>query len=548
MRRLPGLPHSDCPCSFPIRPRVPPTHFVFPAIMMAPDSPFILTRRMALPVPGAAETENSRGSIQLFPWTVDSAAQLFNGKWRASEHWASMVSEFSDAFLVGYGGNLYILRTSSQSPACVSLKGTETADRADEAPQVAWGLRSSHPFDPLALLADHRRIFVLNVRQRKIIGYIRGHGGRITSIAVHPTSPNVFASTSADFTTRIYDLDRLAQKNAENPVWPPWDGPSHASAAHGTDGSDSQGSGVGRCIQILVGGRSGGHVWDVLGAAFHPRLPLIATCGADRHVKIWRILSNSTEAIILEDKPLFSARITTSRVLSIAWLADDVLLMHTATTSTPARLRPDDEEEPSVTEDEQEATPPNHIAPGTIDVFQWLGLTRFFPGGKAIPEPVLRGGASDYQESKSYVVLATEHLVPPQPRTQLLEPISNISQPQMPDLHGHFLLAYPLSKLVVVLNASKLGPRTFPSYQENTSHDLLEVTQMAKRIRLDSPRPDAPLARAATEGSSFADASFQLDGDMTDVPLAACALTSSGLMVLLGCQGTIWLLRRRLRP
>ncbi|KAJ6604596.1 WD40-repeat-containing domain protein, partial [Mycena vulgaris] len=499
------------------------------------EAPFVLTRRMSLP--GAAGT-NKRGSIRLFPWTVNSAGHIFNGKWRASEDWSSMVSDFSDAFLVGHGGSLYILYTSSQKAPCISLNEPgSTAEQDDDTPQVAWALRSSHPFDPLALLASYRRIFVLNVRQNKIVGYLRGHGGRITSIAVHPTSPNIFASTSSDFTTRIYDLDRHVQKNAENPVWPPWDGPSHASAAHGTDGTDSQGSGFGCCIQILVGGRSGGHVWDVLGAAFHPCLPLIATCGADRHAKIWRTLSNSTETAFLADKPLFSARITTSRVLSIAWLADDVLLMHTASTSTPVRIRPDEQEETPLSDDEQEAPPPNYIRHGTIDVFQWLGLERFFPGGKTISDPASRGGASDYQESKSYMVLSTQPLIPPQPQTQLLEAISNVSHPQMAaGPNGRFLFAYPDSKLFVILNAAKLEPKKVPSYNEETS-DLVEMTKMTKRIRLDSPEPDSPQTRAAVQ-PSVAEDLFQLDVDT--VLIVACALAPSGIMAVLGSEGTVW--------
>ncbi|KAJ7092671.1 WD40-repeat-containing domain protein [Mycena epipterygia] len=359
--------------------------------MAAEDaSRFKLYRQMTLP--GASGSVHRSGSIQLFPWTHESAAQIFNAKWRASDQWPSMVDEYLDAFVVGYGGRLHILHTSDEKRASsIALEGTDRAnlDQADT-PQVAWALRSSHPFDPLVILADHRRIFVLNVRQKRVVAYIRGHGGHITSIAVHPTSPNIFATTSSDFTTRIYNLD-LVQKNRRHPVWPPWDGPFHASAAHGMDGSDAEGSGFGRCIQILVGGRSGGHTWDVLGAAFHPRLPLIATCGADRHVKIWRMLSSSND--IGEDKPLFSARITTSRVLSIAWLAEDVLLMHTATTCTPARMGPD-EEEASFLEEDDELKDPNHIECGTINVFRWMGLKRFFPEGEINPNSVLRGGAS----------------------------------------------------------------------------------------------------------------------------------------------------------
>lgn len=65
--------------------------------------------------------------------------------------------------------------------------------------------------------------------------------------------------------------------------------------------TESEGSGIGRCVTVLMGGRSGmcisrrgnaimepvlmmcvdlgGHQAAVLGAAFHPALPVVATCG-----------------------------------------------------------------------------------------------------------------------------------------------------------------------------------------------------------------------------------------------------------------------------
>jgi polycomb protein EED len=62
--------------------------------------------------------------------------------------------------------------------------------------------------------------------------------------------------------------------------------------------TEAEGSGNGRCIIVLMGGRSGGHQAAVLGAvsqtshldvmiiltnypmkAFHPQLPVLATCG-----------------------------------------------------------------------------------------------------------------------------------------------------------------------------------------------------------------------------------------------------------------------------
>jgi hypothetical protein len=83
---------------------------------------FNLTRRITLP------GGSTKGSIQLFPWTIGSAEHLFNAKWRASDQWSSMVAEFMDAYAVVANSNpqlhsnLYILRTDS--PACFPLNAT----------------------------------------------------------------------------------------------------------------------------------------------------------------------------------------------------------------------------------------------------------------------------------------------------------------------------------------------------------------------------------------------------------------------------------------
>ncbi|KAJ7487545.1 hypothetical protein B0H11DRAFT_2013790 [Mycena galericulata] len=497
-------------------------------------SPFVPTHRFSLPETGSG---NKRGSIQLFPWTTSSAQEIFLGKWRASDQWSQMTAEFSDALSVGYGEKLYIIHHTVKKPVfCLDL--TDPANKADGTPQVAWALRTAYPFDPLVLLAANCRVFVLNVRQRRMIGYIRQNGGRITSIAVKPTSPNIFAITSADFTTRIYNLD-LQVEHPKNPVWPPWIGPSQASAAHATDGSDSVGSGLGRCIQILVGGRSGGHAWDVLGAAFHPQLPLIATCGADRHVKIWRLQFPSNERPVREDKPLFSARITTSRVLAIAWLADDVLVMHTATTYTPRRLDDQEAASPGPDEGQEETMYLHHTQHGTIDVFKWFGLKRYFPGAGSNHDPVSRGGASDYQESKAYTVLATESLIPPHnpgAHDQLVEPISSIPQQQMAGIHGVFLFVYPDSRKFVIVEASKLTRRTIPSYSD-ADDDLYQMTKMTKRIRLDDSVPTSMsvLGRVAEPLPNL---------ESENVEIAGCAIAPSSL-ILLGSNGTIWILQER---
>lgn len=51
-----------------------------------------------------------------------------------------------------------------------------------------------------------------------------------------------------------------------NPHWPPGTKPSLAGAAHGLHMTEPEGTGCGRCVAVLSGGRSGGHLAAVLGA------------------------------------------------------------------------------------------------------------------------------------------------------------------------------------------------------------------------------------------------------------------------------------------
>ena len=54
----------------------------------------------------------------------------------------------------------------------------------------------------------------------------------------------------------------------KNPHWPPNTQKSFAGAAHGLHMTEpeGEGEGIGRCIIVLMGGRSGGHQAAVLGA------------------------------------------------------------------------------------------------------------------------------------------------------------------------------------------------------------------------------------------------------------------------------------------
>lgn len=92
----------------------------------------------------------------------------------------------------------------------------------------------------------------------------------ITSLAVHPTVPNLFCSTSRDHSTRIYDLTLTPHRGHKdrdvNPHWPPGTLPSRAGAPHGLHMNEAEGTGIARCIVVLMGGRSGGHEAAVLNA------------------------------------------------------------------------------------------------------------------------------------------------------------------------------------------------------------------------------------------------------------------------------------------
>ena len=84
---------------------------------------------------------------------------------------------------------------------------------------------------------------------------------------MNPLLPHIFCTTSRDFSTRIYDLNLPPKQKPNNPIWPPNRIPSLAGPAHGLDMSEPEGKGeLGRCVMVLMGGRSGGHEAEVLSA------------------------------------------------------------------------------------------------------------------------------------------------------------------------------------------------------------------------------------------------------------------------------------------
>ena len=152
---------------------------------------------------------------------------------------------------------------------------------------AAWALNPRVWTSPLVVLAACRMVFIYDPTTSHILGALKGHGGvsstfqqcqlclvsnrrqygqEITSIAVHHIHPYMFLTTSRDQTTRLWDLRFRPRQQPNNPPWPPAQCPSQAGVAFGLHMNESEGDreGWGRCLAVLVGGKSGGHQAAVL--------------------------------------------------------------------------------------------------------------------------------------------------------------------------------------------------------------------------------------------------------------------------------------------
>lgn len=122
----------------------------------------------------------------------------------------------------------------------------------------------------------------------------------------------------------------------------------------------------------------------------------------DRFVRIWKLpvhkeMPTANRPSDRLDKPVFaSSHIHQARVISVTWLKDDILVTHCA--PWPGHVN-DDTQNPEFQE-----------FPGTLTLWKWLGLRRFFPEGKEIQENS-RGCAADYQESSSFKLIS-EYRIP----------------------------------------------------------------------------------------------------------------------------------------
>ncbi|GLB36097.1 putative WD domain, G-beta repeat [Lyophyllum shimeji] len=470
-------------------------------------------------------------TIAFFPWTHDSLQTLWNGHHDISPaEWTSMIDEFSDAVAVGSDHKMYVFftRQANKNPLCYKLPKSDEDLKAlpTDCVNVAWALNPHpmEPLEPLLLFSYLNLLHIYNIKRQGLAGYLRGHGSAITSIVVHPINANLFCTTSRDYTTRIYDLRLPPHQFPNNPCWPPGTSPSLAGAAHGLHMTEVEGKGIGRCIIVLMGGRSGGHQAAVLGAAFHPDFPIIATCGLDRLVKIWHVPRAFPEVLAREDKPLFSSsRIHKARVLSVTWLQPDLLLTHSA----PAIMRnpPDN---PDVRA--------SYLEPGQLVVWRWLGLNRFFPPGREdVRQDVLRGCASDYQESNSFKIISAVSF--PKVPTQFDVPMLHVYQ--SPSHDPIVLFTYPKSNVIRMFNVIHMQPRKPPPFPLEPG--LVEQTQ----LRSDDESPllpprDIPPEIATWEITTGTKASADLES------LTACAMGMDGTTIIgVGVKGSMWIWKAR---
>lgn len=489
----------------------------------SPDatSPFLLTRRITF----QKHIDSAFRSIAAFPWDNDSVGVIWEGSQELSrDAWNSMVIAYEDAVATATDScvEIYFVRKNkSQSftlPPALERDGPLSADVV----HLAWVLSPSTPNQPLLLISRLHTIYILNVTKSVLDACLIGHGGAITSVTVHPVHPHIFATTSRDFTTRIYDLRFPPHTEADvqyNPHWPPSTYPSSAGPAFGLNMGTKEGEGMGRCIIVLMGGlmsQTGGHSAAVLGAAFHARKPLIATCGLDRAVKIWALPPTLDCArLIRMDKPIFSSSsLHRARVVSVNWLSEDILQTHSA----PAIL-------PTTADDGQ---PVEFITePGDLLLWQWLGFKRYFPPHVTTHQQRLRPELSDWMNSGSFRILSRKTIPFP------VDP-SPFMTPQLHMCTVRVTHCPPPAVIVLLTLPNAVSTRLIhvPHVFEGTSYP---------KFPSDCENGEVFAGKQAFDTKELASGwSINIEDNITP-RLSACAMTPNGNYIVgVGTEGTMW--------
>ncbi|KIK70923.1 hypothetical protein GYMLUDRAFT_235325 [Collybiopsis luxurians FD-317 M1] len=421
---------------------------------------------------GAAYWNVWNRTSALFDPSLPMHNDLFN-----AEKWKDMIEKFKNALIVAEEQRIDIVWPFSPEsrPVVIELSevsSTKSQKLATDKINVAWALSLDNPYEPLGLFTVNRLVYIFNICTQTLVGCLRGHGGEITSIVVHPSAPHIFITTSRDFTSRIYDLTRTPSLRPNNPPWPLMTTPSLAGPTFALDTSVGEGVGIGRCVVILVGGRSAGHQAEVFNASFKADHPVVATSNfqaewMDRAIKIWHIPYFSPGKLIREDKPLFSTTmIHKAMVLSVHWLENNILLTHSA----PAKMLKDVD----IDSDSQESREYDLDEPGSLTVWKWLSTDKFFPPGwnrAASRQQILRGFGSDYQQSASFRILSS-YFFPPQ-RNYYETPILRVCRARN---RGPFVIFhFPKSRSLTILNITLFERRLPPPPPSSQVHSSLPI-------------------------------------------------------------------------
>ncbi|KAL5519108.1 hypothetical protein ACEPAH_791 [Sanghuangporus vaninii] len=483
-------------------------------------------------------SSHSFRAVSIFPWDLSSLDTLWNGEFSSEPNklaqWQKIFRKWSGVVAVGGGSKLrlFLSRPRQQYlPICeieipemlVHFGGEERMEEADISCAAWCMVQNADEFWPLVAFSANSLLYLYNVEKANYHGILRGHGGKITSLVVHPADPCILASTSYDQTCRIYDLTKRASCKIDNPHWPRQTRKALAGATFGLRSNEPEGIDYGRCSAILVGGPPGGHVAPVLGAAFHPSFPVIATCGMDRAVKIWNLPEVSTDRICREERPLFSSTaIHDAQILSISWMSKDMLLSSCG--ETLVRLW------------ELSPTP----SPGTLVLWKWLGFDRFFPLDREAWSTVHRGCASDFQESSSYKVIAKYNLPGREASTCTFVFQSPAHMPfiALPSLGGIYLSSVRHFK-----------PRSSPSF----GYRIEELAEATNKLDLNAEnrvraRADQNLpcwfVEVTEDGEVKRSGNEDEVREITPRRLKACEIAANGcLLIAVGDNESIWIWR-----
>ncbi|KAG8886185.1 hypothetical protein FRB97_007223 [Tulasnella sp. 331] len=379
-----------------------------------------------------------------FPWdehSIPRSPLYENYNKEELQRWRKTVAQWRNVVAVCGGsesqGQVLLFRTSSKGPFELRArkifhqarrrqrKHVDGRTASAKFKSLVWAV-DPQTLNPVVIVAGEEAVIrIWDVVTRSMVGTLKGHGGIIHSLAVHPANPFIFASTSRDMSIRIYSLALSASSNLTEATWPitsttyiaprhgsccrgkgrkgsapsasaePTTGPINMGTPHGGSVPDGEGSGIGKCFVVLRGHSSygGGHQASVLDASFHATRNFIATCGVDNSVKIWRLpsLTSVPAKLTVEDKPVFSAStLHESLVNSVYWLSVDTLASRSCGEG------------------------------GTLVIWKWTEIDRFTPWHKTT---VVRAAPGDYEESRAFIIHA---------RTQLPEETSNLCK-----LHVH---------------------------------------------------------------------------------------------------------------